>query len=409
ISVTVIATTIISMEMYRTRSTYQASTLIEIGKEQPGISGKNGGIVIQSADDSDAIKTKILMVKSLPVLEDTVKNLKLDQDPNFRDSAQKESFGQAMKRLVGKAAGKDDKAAAKETDDTLVEETSGPGADKLEPFAAKIDKDLTVDLVRETRAIKISFTHTNPGVAADVANGVAKSFIDLNFQTQTQQFTNTSEWLKTSTRELLARVEKAEQDLANYTREHGIFSTEGKETLTTDKLSRLHDQATRAQTDRILMESRYQEVKAGRSAQLPEAFADSRIAALPAKQGELQTQLSQLTVRFGPKNPRVEEVKQQIHSLQEQIDAGHKALEDKLKGEYERAVRDEQALNSALAQAKTEAVKQNQDAIEYNVLKSNVDTAKSLYTGFLEKTNQANLEVAQQHSNMHVIQPAKAP
>jgi polysaccharide biosynthesis transport protein len=411
VSITVIVTTIIALEMYRTKSTYQASTLVEIAKEQPAISGKNGGVVIQSADDSDTIKTKILMVKSLPVLENTVKTLKLDQDAKFRENNQKESFLQALKGLVGRAKGSGENApAVSAADGSQVEEAAGsPDADKLEPFASKIDRDLMVDLVRDTRAIKISYTHTNPEVAAAVANGVAKSFMDLSFNTQTQQFTNTSDWLKTSTRELLANVEKAEQDLANYTREHGIFSTEGKETLTTDKLTRLHDQATRAQTDRILKESLYQEVKAGRGAQLPEAFADTRIAALQSKQGELQTQMSQLTVRYGPKNPRVEEVKQQIASLQEQIDSGHKALEEKLKGEYDRAVRDEQALNAALAQAKVEAVKQNQDAIEYNVLKSNVETAKSLYSDFLQKTNQANLEVAQQHSNMHVIQPAKAP
>ncbi|HWX42745.1 MAG TPA: polysaccharide biosynthesis tyrosine autokinase, partial [Blastocatellia bacterium] len=225
------------------------------------------------------------------------------------------------------------------------------------------------------------------------------------------QFTNTSEWLKTSTRELLAKVEQAEQALANYTREHNIFSadTKGGDTLTTEKLARLHDQATRAQTDRILKESLYQEVKAGRVAQLPEAFVDSRISALQAKLGELQTREAEMSVRYGPKNPRLAEVREQITSIQQQIDSGRTALESKLKADYDRSVREEQALNAALAQAKSEAVKQNQDAIQFGVLKQDVETNKALYQDFLQKTNQANLEVAQQHSNMRVLQPARKP
>src|SRR4030095_8292073 len=44
-----------------------------------------------------------------------------------------------------------------------------------------------------------------------------------------------------------------------------------------------------------------------------------------------------------------------------------------------------------------------------SMLKTELDTAKALYKEFLEKTNQAKVEVAQQHNNMRLIQPARVP
>jgi capsular exopolysaccharide synthesis family protein len=86
-----------------------------------------------------------------------------------------------------------------------------------------------------------------------------------------------------------------------------------------------------------------------------------------------------------------------------------KALEEKLKAEYGRAVRDEDTLRTALSRAKSEAVQQNQDAVQYNLLKQEADTTRALYTQFLQKTNQANIQLAEQPSNVRVIEPAEVP
>ncbi|HKV41284.1 MAG TPA: polysaccharide biosynthesis tyrosine autokinase, partial [Blastocatellia bacterium] len=288
-------------------------------------------------------------------------------------------------------------------------DSTPPSDEAIQSLAGTVDGGLAVDLVPNTRAIRISYTHTNPKEAAAVANQVAKSFMDLTFNTQTSQFTHTSEWLDRSTRELKARVEAAEQALNDYTKTHNIFSTDSKDTLTTDKLTHLHDQYTRAQTDRILKQSLYEEVKAGHIAQLPETYLDSRLGALRQKLEEFQSESADLSVKYGPKNPKVIDVGKQLALVQEQLTAATQSLEGKLEGDYERAVADEKSLGAALDVAKSEAVKENQDEIQFSILKQDVDTAKGLYTDFLQKTNQANLQVAEQHSNMHVIQPALVP
>ena len=119
-----------------------------------------------------------------------------------------------------------------------------------------------------------ALTHTDPKIAAEVTNAVANTFLDRNFENKTEKFRGAAKWLDESTRKLKSKVEEADQALTNYTREHGIFATDKDGTLTTAKLSSLHAQVLRAQTDRMLKQSLYAEVKEGRVEKLPEAYAD---------------------------------------------------------------------------------------------------------------------------------------
>jgi succinoglycan biosynthesis transport protein ExoP len=419
LSLAIIITTIVTVESYRMRPTYLASAFIEIGKESPAVRTGNGDTVIQS-EDADlyypqlSINTNLFRLTSEPLLEDVVMNLRLDENPNFVDM-QKKSAWEAVE-LFGARLGLTKHAdpppakidALAETVNTASPRTPEE-SERLAPYVGIISGGIQAEQVKDTRTLKITFTHTDPVIAAAVANGVARIFIESSFENKTEHFTNASKWLDKTTREFQAKVEKAEQSLADYTREHNIFSVDGKETLTTDKLSKLHEQATRAETDRILKQSLYEEVKAGRLTQLPEAFADPKIASLQSKLDELQATADRLNLKYGDENPQVIETRQQITTIKGQIEAARKSLEEKLKGEYLVAQRDEQSLKAALQQSKGEAVQQNQDAIQYGILKQEVDTAKTLYNDFLQKTSQAKVQVAQQHNNLRLIQPARVP
>jgi len=416
LTIAVIVTTLVIIEAYRTKSTYRASAFIEMVKERPSVKPAAGGVVIQTDEDSYypqlSINTSLFRLTSEPLLEDVVANLKLDENPKFVEP-QRASVWEAVQAILNRASLKKQESQTSAVTPLTLSAAKGPRSpeesERLAPFVSMVSGGLQAEQVKETRTLKVTYTHTDPAITAAVVNGIAQNFIGRSFETKTEEFTNASDWLDVTTRELRAKVEKAEQELADYTREHNIFSTDNKETLTTDKLTRLHDQATRTETDRILKQSVYEEVKAGRGAGLPAAFADTKIASLQSKLEELESNEAKLDLKYGPDHPQVAEIKQQIKITSDQLAKSRKALEDKLKSEYELAARDEQSLKSALNQAKGEAVQQNQDAIQFNIRKQEVDTAKALYTDFLQKTSQAKVEVAQQQNNMRLIQPARVP
>src|SRR5262249_28234577 len=69
----------------------------------------------------------------------------------------------------------------------------------LDRYVGVIQRGLEVSHPRDTQALKITFTHTYPTIAAGVANGIAQSFIQRNFEKKTESFSNTSSWLEKST------------------------------------------------------------------------------------------------------------------------------------------------------------------------------------------------------------------
>jgi polysaccharide biosynthesis transport protein len=421
VTIAAIVTSIVTIEAHRARPVFSATAIIELGKENTTMVKSNAGDVVIQTDDTDlyypemSIKTKMLKLTSEPLLEDVVVSLKLDTNPKFSDVGGKKSYWEAFEALGSRLSGQKQEEPAR----TIIESTpvesnedirrSPEESERLAPFVGIIAGGLEVEQIKDTRALKVTYTHTDPDITAAVTNAIAQIFIDSSFRSRTEKFTNASDWLDRTTRELKTKVQQAEQSLADYTRTHNIFSTEGKETLTTEKLSSLHEQATRAETDRILKQSVYEEVKAGRGASLPAAFQDQKINGLQAKLDELQAQSDRLNLKYGPDNPMIQEIRQQIETTKSQIESSRRALEEKLKGEYELTLRDETSLKNALNLAKGEAVQQNQDAIQYNILKQEVETNKQMYQDFLQKTNQARVEVAQQHNSLRMIQPARVP
>src|SRR5215471_7299631 len=107
-TITIIITTLLTIDMYRTKDTFQASSLIEIGKDMTTL-GRPGS---SYGDDYDPfymvnIKTKMLMVKSHSLLEEVVNDKHLDQNPNFFKAGGKRTLWQALRTIGAKFGVKD--------------------------------------------------------------------------------------------------------------------------------------------------------------------------------------------------------------------------------------------------------------------------------------------------------------
>jgi succinoglycan biosynthesis transport protein ExoP len=416
IAIAIIVTSVVTVEVYRTKSTYQATTTVEIGKDNRTL--RSGNLVFQTEETDElyyvqaAMKTRIRQLQSRPLLEDVVVNLKLDQNPRFLDVTTRKSIIESVKTIVGRLSSHE-QWTPPTVQETSTEVSNGERSREqsahLAPYVDVLAANLSAEPLSDTRMLVISFTHTEPTLAADIVDNIAQVFIKRTFESKTEKYTNASEWLDRSTREMRATVEKAEKELADYSSTHNIYSSDGKENLAIEKLTKLHGEVNRAQTERLLKQSIYEEVKAGRVAQLPDAFSDPRTSELKKRLGELTVKLSQLDLTYGPKHPDVVATKDEMAAIQRQIDESKSSLQEKLKADYERSMRDEASLSGALAIAKDEAAQQNQASIQFNILKKNVETANVLYTEFLQKTNQSKIQEHEQHNTTKMIDPPQVP
>lgn len=410
VAIVLIATAIVSIESFRTKSLYLATTKVAISKQSTSVNV--GGLTLET-NDSERVRTEMLMLSTHPLLEEVIVRLKLDQNPQFLDIKNRKSVVEAVKTISAKLKGEPNNGNSIPPPLNLspAQETPRPTAEsaRLAPYVELLKDNLFVDQIPETRALAINYSHTNPVIAQAVANGVAQVFLDFSFQNKISKYSSSFNWLDRTTRGLRAQMEQAERALADYSSSHNFFSADEKQSLTVSKLATLYGEVLKAETDRILKQSLYEEVRRDRVAQLPEAFSDPRIVQWQNEVGKLQLKAAELNSRFGPENPKVLETQQQIKELDSLVLASTKQLAERLRADYERAVRDEALIRESLQQARNEAIQQNQAAIQLNVLKQNSDTARALYNDFLQKTNQANIQVNEQQNDLKVIDPARIP
>src|SRR5262249_31227677 len=161
------------------------------------------------------MKTSEVILKSAPLLEDVIVRLQLDQNADFLDVDKKKSFWESLHDVAGNIQQDRDRPSRQVFTSTVVKPgTSGirsaEEAERLAPFVEILDKSLVVEPIEITRAMTISFTHTDPSLAAAIANGTADRFVEQSFEKKIEKFTNASGWLDRSTRELKAKIEQAE-------------------------------------------------------------------------------------------------------------------------------------------------------------------------------------------------------
>src|SRR5262249_5827480 len=213
-----------------TKSIYQASTTIEIGKENRTVL-RSGDLLVQTDDGDDmyyvqtAMKTRIRQLQSRPLLEDVVVNLKLDQNPRFMDVTTRKSILESMKTIAGRFAPQEKwtPPPVRETPTSSQSDRSREESARLAPYVDVLMANVSAEPLPDTRMLVISFTHTEPALAADIVDNIAQVFMKRSFESKTEKYSNTSEWLDRSTRELKANVERADKALADYSSSHNIY------------------------------------------------------------------------------------------------------------------------------------------------------------------------------------------
>src|SRR5262249_31318756 len=100
LTIVFIATTIVSIESYRTKSIFRATSKVAVARDSSPI--VKLGDTILARDDSDRIKTDLLLLQTYPLLEEVVVRLKLDQNPRFLEVGGRKTIVEAITSIVSR-------------------------------------------------------------------------------------------------------------------------------------------------------------------------------------------------------------------------------------------------------------------------------------------------------------------
>jgi polysaccharide biosynthesis transport protein len=295
-----------------------------------------------------------------------------------------------------------------------------PDSPGISAVLAGFKGSLQVSLVPNTRIIEIHYRSPDRNLAPRVVNALANTYVEQNFKTRFESTMQASEWLSKQLVDLQMKVETSQEKLVRYQKEHEILGMDEKQNITTAKLDELNRELTEAESARMDKESIYRLVQTGDSDSITAAAhaentskgsagSSALLDKLREQEADLKIQLAQLGVQFGPAYPKLAQVRGQLQEVQAQMQVEMTKVTARLRGDYRAALQRENMLRAALEQQKQEANKLNESAIEYNLLKRDVDTNRTLYDNLLEKLKEAGVMAGLRSNNFRIVDTARVP
>jgi len=378
---------------------YEASGSIAINKPDSGLVNFNNSPTF-SLDyyDPTELETEVKILQSDLLALQVVRELGLDRRPEFGGNtpALPSSLDLAPDPLQADSA-----------------RTSG--------LLTGFKGSLKVTLAPNTHIIEVHYRNPDKDLAAKVVTTLMNTYVENNFKARFESTMQASDWLSKQLVDLQMKVETSQEKLVRYQKEHEILGIDEKQNIITSKLDELNKALTTAESDRMDKEAVYRLIENGDLDAIASAAggleetgtgtqsASALLENLRTRQADLKIQAADLNTQFGPSYPKLAQLNSQLREVDSQIRAELKKVAGKVHGQYMTALQRENMLHEALEKQKQEANKLNESAIEYSLLKRDVETNRQLYEGLLEKLKEAGVSAGLRSNNFRIVDVARVP
>src|ERR1035438_206054 len=383
----------VAISSLRQTPVYEAVGRIAVNKADPNlITFKDSGAVVDYYDQAD-LDTEVRILQSDLMALQVIRQLDLDNRPEFG--------GNSDQRLPN-----------------LVADPLQTDSNRVSALLGGFRGHLRVTLIPNTRIIEIHYNSTDPQLAASAVNTLAATYVEQNFKTKFESTMQASDWLSKQLVDLQMKVETSQEKLVRYQKEHEILGTDEKQNIITEKLEELNKEMTQAESDRMQKEAVYRQSQSND----PDAIAAAIVSdtsgstatsglldKLREQQASLRIQIAELSTQFGPQSPKVTQLNSQVKEIDRQLQTETNKAVDHLKGQYLAALQRENMLSDSFEKQKQEANKLNESAIEYSLLKRDLDSNRTLYEGLLEKLKEAGVTAGLRSNNFRIIDAARVP
>ncbi|RPI53189.1 MAG: hypothetical protein EHM55_14510, partial [Acidobacteria bacterium] len=365
-------------------------------------------VIDEAQSRQDYYQTQYKLLQSRSLAKQTIESLKLWDNEELTPAATTGRFsvGNAVRASAAWAASLAGGKATSESEVPAPEET----ATQVKAIGNFLDR-LTVSPVRNSRLVEVSFQSRNPELAAKVANGVAKTYIDQNREFRFTASRDASEGLGQQLEEQRKQVEAAETALQQYREQNDALSVADRQNIVVQKLADLNSAVTKAKTDRLLKESMYRQLAAiehdaAALDTFPAILANQFIQQQKTELSNLQQQRAQLAEKLGERHPEMLRIQSAIQASQIKLNGEIAKVVQAVRTEYQAARAQEQSLTSALDSQKGEALLMNRKAIDYGVLERDVESSKQIYQSLMQRAKETGVSGALKTSNIRIVDAA---
>jgi capsular exopolysaccharide synthesis family protein len=369
---------------------YRAKAVLQIDRENQNI--VTFGDLVNLESDDLYLETAYKVLQSRTLARLVIDKLQLDKVPEFAGAP--------------KTANSAGSAPALSSSPVRDEARLDPQYDRVvSSFLVR----LTVNPIRRSRLVEVSFDSYDPGLAARVANTLASNYIDQNLEAKWQATQKASELISQQLVGLRAKLEKSEEELQRYAKENSILLIDEKQSMVAEKLKQIQEEYTKAEADRFQKESVYNLVRSGDLTAVPGMQESQAYQQLSVKLTDLKREYSDLSPTFTAEWPKVKKLKSQIDEYEQALERERVALARRVTNDYQAAVNRAKLLQEAVAAQTKEFNDIGEKSIQYNINKREVDTNRQLFEGLTQRLKEAGVSAGMQASNIRVVDQAEVP
>jgi capsular exopolysaccharide synthesis family protein len=419
LSLCLVVTSLVAIQMFRQPSIYEAQTTIRIEQRAKNVL-QTKDFVLNAQPDANFWGTQIKLLESPTLARQVALTLDLQNNQQFFGTQAQGGVFAALKRMVAGDAKKPSKASPAEAPKGLSVVGEGQMKDEpltaeelaaLEPYEDAIIAGESIDGIIGTNLFRIKYRHTDPEMAQKIANTLAEVFRSNNVERVTSNSSKAEDILVHEISELQGKVRHDTEALLNFAREKGLppvpdqaLDTEGQ------RLQALSNQALEAEDKRKGAQAIYLSAKANPDVMsVPEVRKSERITALQERLSGLQEKKAALEVTYTKEWPEVKKMQVSIDRLEQEIKAAANETITSLKLDFEAAQAHEKSVQSRYEQQRGITNQQTRDRIELTAFSQRLETNKQYLATLEQKLREVQVAQGDKGSEVSIETYSRVP
>jgi len=379
---------------YTTRPLYQATAQILIDRAMPKVLPIRELVDVNVQD----YQTEYQLLRGRTLLERLVEKLDLQKSPELQTGPTMSPWERFQRRFLGKPPAM----------------VVGSDGIPLSPAVAAVQSRITIEPLPGGRLVNVRFNAYDPALAALVANTLAELYIAQSVNLRYATSSEATEFLSDRLQEQKLKLEEAERALQEFRRSHGLVSyNEDQGGVQTEQIAALERATMMARMQRVAKEALYNQLRGLPAAQI--ASSPAAVQASPGLQearsrlGDLRAEERRLSETLGDRHPDMVRVRSEIRAAEEKLSAEGQGYLRTLQSEIQAARDQEGSLSASLETTKKETIESNVAAVEYAVLKREVDSNKQMLQSLMSRSKETGLETELKSSNIRIVERAEMP
>lgn len=344
-------------------------------------------------------QTQVEVLKSREVALKAIVRLKLYDHPDYDPRAPKKGLD-ALFESIGFFTQED---PPEWTEENLAEAVLGG-----------FSKRLSIEPIRLSQLVTISFESPDPALAAKVVNTVAAAYIDNDRDARYEMTRQASAWLQGRLASLKDKLTQSEEALQGFREKKGIADIKAAaQSGAGEAVQQLTMQLVSSRARRAEAENAYKAIKGAAESKelgsLPAVLRSLVVAEAKRQEADAERKMSEISQRYGKEHPKHVQAQGELTTARENVKRQIDVVVASITQEYEAARGTERALESTLAQARSSVVSLNRQEFGLSVLEREVESNHQMYDMFMKRAKETNIAGDLHASVARVIDPASAP